>query len=857
MPAKKKINKKTKKEIKKPIKRARKVKVNVAKKAKLSPYTVYLSRDLPDPIKMIEDETQVTAANFVDYVSLLDDPVLLETAADDLSISEAELLGQLKESDLIEKSPLLERLLKLSKLPKINIVKTASEAEAEDIFEEVNLSEEEIETPEEPVEAMDPQYVFAVNEQGEPSIIEALEEEVEEVVEEIGDTARRWSWQLEHGWKRAIAAFVLVSFAFVLPLHAMNTYRNLSSQKTDLENSGQAALGNLENATSSIMQADFQSAAGSFAQANEDFQKAGSTLNELDASLRALISLLPSTRRAYNTGVDLLKAGDALAGAATRISDAFAVMQNEINPTLVSKIEILETTLSKALPMLEDAEHYLENIELDLIPESSRDTVKTVADQLPALTASFQEFLSFSELIKTILGDEMKKRYLVIFQNNTELRPTGGFIGSFAEIDIDRGEITKITIPAGGSYDLQGSLREHIAAPEPLQLINSHWEFQDANWFPDYPASANKLIDFYENAGGPTVDGVIAINATYVADLLSLLGPIDMPEYGRTIDSENFIFETQKIVELEADESAPKQFIGDLAPKLIERIKDASANDFLNILSHIDHGLTGRDLQLYFTDHDLEQQITSLGWAGEIKRIAGDYLMVVTTNIGGGKTDAIVSEDIDLDVQISETGEITNTVTVTRTHHGIKNDLFVGVNNVDYIRLYVPRGSQLINANNFEIPPPELFERPQDYYQEDEDLSFASASSHIDPASGTDISEEFGKTVFGNWIQTKPGETEIATFTYRLPWTVQTLSEEPDLVANIKNLLGFHPIDDYTLFIQKQSGVLDRDINVQINLPDKLDLVWTSSENKEGQIINLSADETSDAFLGILFETDL
>ncbi|MFH1314802.1 MAG: hypothetical protein ABIH67_00215, partial [Candidatus Uhrbacteria bacterium] len=271
----------------------------------------------------------------------------------------------------------------------------------------------------------------------------------------------------------------------------------------------------------------------------------------------------------------------------------------------------------------------------------------------------------------------------------------------------------------------------------------------------------------------------------------------------------------------------------------------------------LNQGLAEKEIQLFFTDHQLEQEIIELGWAGEIKRMAGDYLMAVTTNLGGGKTDMIVSENIDLQVNISSDGEIINTATVTRTHHGLENDLFEGDNNVDYIRLYVPRGSQLISAQGFEIPPAELFERPQTYYQEDKDLAFASASSYTDPASGTVVTEEFGKTSFGNWIQTKPGETEVAVFTYRLPWKLEAFSNEYDLLDQIKNRFGFHPIGEYSLNLQKQSGVTDRQIQVTINLPDNIELIWSSSANIDDQTVHLTADETKDVFLGILFETDI
>ncbi|MBU0531821.1 DUF4012 domain-containing protein [Patescibacteria group bacterium] len=828
--------------------------------APLSPFVIYLTRDNPAMAELIEEDPRVLSLNFLNYQHLLDSPEALQAALDDLTVIEEDLFGQLTEDDFTtEPSSIWERIPKLPTRPVYEpvLAELPEAADAVDIFDMLDLPEEEIDPAE--VGVALPEFVFSTAE-GRGEIVQV---EIEsETRPSERQTARQplrlpFGLTLEHGWHRGIAAFVLLSFVFVLPLHATGTFQNLKSARSGVENSSYAALGELQSGADSILANDFAGAVGNFERASAEFQNADSTLNQLDTSLKALISLVPMTSQTYQSSTALLKAGESLSRAATRISDAFTVIQNEINPTPVSKISLLETALERALPLLDEAAAQLEQVDPTIIPEDMQGTFSELTASMPTITSSLHEFLTFAETAKQILGEDKKQRYLVIFQNNNELRPTGGFIGSFAEIEIYQGEITNIFIPAGGSYDLQGSNQKFLAAPEPLTLINARWEFQDANWWPDFPASAKKLVQFYDQSGGPSVDGVISLNATYVADLLSLLGPVEMPEYDRTIDSENFVFETQKIVETEADKTAPKQFIADLAPKLLDRIKDADAADFLATLSHLGSGLANRDIQLYFTDHELEQTVKDLGWAGEVKRIGGDYLMVVTTNLGGGKTDTIISENIDVEVNVADDGTITNTVKVTRTHHGIANELFIGVNNVDYVRLYVPRGARLVKAEGFEIPEPELFERPADYFEEDEDLTYTMLNTFVDPDSGTTVSEEFGKTVFGNWIQTKPGETEVATFTYELPWKIGTLAKQYDIVGQFKDLIGLHPVDSYTMFIQNQSGIIDREVNLVVNLPMALDLIWSSTEVDDQAHIEVTAEQPKDVYLGLVLEHDL
>ena len=148
-------------------------------------------------------------------------------------------------------------------------------------------------------------------------------------------------------------------------------------------------------------------------------------------------------------------------------------------------------------------------------------------------------------------------------------------MGSVAEVSFDRGSVKSIKVPPGGTYDIKGQLLAHVISPDPLHLINPHWQFQDSNWFPDFPTSARKMLWFWSKSGQPTQNGVISINASLVERILEITGPIDMPEYGKVIDKSNFMLETQKAVELEYDKQAntPKKFIGDLTQEMMKRLK--------------------------------------------------------------------------------------------------------------------------------------------------------------------------------------------------------------------------------------------------------------------------------------------
>jgi len=688
-------------------------------------------------------------------------------------------------------------------------------------------------------------------------------EDPEEIDEEIVAPGFTWpsiklpsfqmpAFMLPNGTFRAVASFLVLSFIFVLPLHAMSVVQGLRQTQSDLENAGAQGAELLSSAAQSAIQRDGAGASHAFANAGRRFDEAKETVGDLGTITSLILSSLPNTKESFQTGTSLITAGEELAIAGERIADGYHAIEKELSPTPISRLNLLQAYLSSALPHLHKARAALTNVTPEVLSDNQADQLRMLASALPALIETVEEFQELYALAAPLLGADGTKRYLVVFQNNTEIRPTGGFIGSFAEIKIHDGVIEHMQIPGGGSYDLQGTLQENLIAPKPLQLLSARWEFQDGNWFPDFPTSARQLMQFYQDAGGPSVDGVLAINATFVADLLAILGPVTMDEYGRTIDQDNFIFEAQKIVELEYDreENRPKAFIGDLAPKLVERAIEKTSQDFLSVVDYLNTGLSQKHVQLYLDDENLQREIIARGWGGELKWTEGDYLMVVDTNLGGGKTDGVIKQNVDVQVDIAEDGSIINTVTIARTHYGIRGLLFTGVNNVDYLRVYVPKGSELLSATGFEKPDDYLFDRPEDDWVLDDDLTYAALTHSSDPLSHTDITEEHGKTVFGNWVQTQPGTTSTIQFSYRLPITIDALEPQEGFMAAMKSWMGLPQTDQYTLLVQKQPGVLERTTNVTVNVPSTLSTLWSSHD-----IAGTTIDNDSDALLATLFES--
>lgn len=799
----------------------------------VSPYIIKLTR--PNQVPLSTPVERLAESFIVEG----EDEALPMSLQRDLTVASEDLQAQLREFDVqLDLPEFDEETLDEADVPEFLVLPSDVSGEAPSIGALHALMHEA--AAEAPMETI-----------AEPLVVEELvldDGAPEEIA--IAPVREGFAWRrlvvLPAGWPRAVAAFMSLSLLLVMPLHAMQAVNDTRGEAVDISATGQSAIEDFSRGAAAFADARYTLAEDEFSRAAAKFADAEAELGAMHAAIAAVVNVIPQTDRTYDSVKGLIAAGRELSTVAATMSTAADTVAPATAIDVVTKLELLATAATAAAPHAETAAESLAAVDLDVIPTEYADKVAQLKEYAPRLSAALREFLTFSNTLSTIMGGDGAMRYMVAFQNPTELRPTGGFIGSFAEVTVHDGVIEEMTVPGGGTYDMQGQLTEYVASPSPLGLINARWELQDANWFPDFPTSARKVQWFYEHAGGPSTDGVVAVNATFVVKLLEILGPVEMPEYGRTIDAENFMFETQKIVELEYDkeENAPKAFIGDLAPILLARSTEADMPTFLQILDLVGTSLAEKDIQLYFDNNTLEAAVEELGWSGAVKQTSGDYLMVVNTNLGGGKTDQVIDQDVAVDVAIADDGSVVNTVTITKTHLGMANALFSGRNNVDYLRLYVPLGSELLSASGFEIPPDELFEPSEVDLEVDRDLAAAMTNLAHDTQSGTAVWEESGKTVFGNWMQTAPGETEVVTLTYRLPFTL--VAEEAGFLAKARAGLGWGSIVPYSLFLQKQSGADTRTTDVTVTVPEHWSTAWESGE--------MTIANAADTALHMLFE---
>jgi len=634
---------------------------------------------------------------------------------------------------------------------------------------------------------------------------------------------------------RMAASAAVILFILFVPSRARTYYFDLKSTANKIADNSAAGFLSLQDSTSALMSGNLENAQKSLTTALQNFDQAVTVLNSKHRLLQTIISAMPIMNKKIQSRQKLIIAGQEISLGNTYLLKGLSEIRVGTS-TITKNLELLGAHLTFSLPHYQTALNDLQKVDSDILPFEYQNTFKEFRVLYSAYVGDLDNIAKLNGAVQEIFGGQGLRRYLLVFQNPAELRPTGGFMGSFALIDVKDGKIINIDIPAGGSYDLQGQLTKYVAPPAPLLLSNKRWEFQDANWFPDFPASAKKILWFYRHSRNLTADGVIAVNASVVSRLLSIIGPIAEQNHQVVINKENALVAIQNIVEYGSEKKAnkPKQILSDLAPLFIDNFKKMPTRAILPMLTNMEEALRQKEIQSYFTDANTENIIKEFGWSGEMLNAGPnqDYLFVVNTNIQGQKSDAKIKQTVSHQAMIQPDGAILDSVVISREHTGQsamptgrQEEKLYDQTNIDYIRLYVPAGSELVRAGGFTWPDEQKFKAPESWYKIDAMLSDLEKEAGVDNKSGTRVTSEFGKTAFGNWIITEPGQTTQVQFIYKLPFKAWEPTQDFALSNWTKIFQSKNPASKYQLIAQKQSGITSA-FDSQVIYPEGWSPIW-------------------------------
>jgi hypothetical protein len=308
-----------------------------------------------------------------------------------------------------------------------------------------------------------------------------------------------------------------------------------------------------------------------------------------------------------------------------------------------------------------------------------------------------------------LLGQDKPKKYLMLFQNNTELRPTGGFIGSFGLFTFDNGRLTDINI--SDVYSADGQLKGHVDPPEPIRkyLGEGGWYLRDSNWDPSFPVSSSKAEWFLDKEIGEKVDGVVAIDLNFINKLLTITGPIKLKDFEKTVDQNNLYNLIQNEVENNFFPGSIKKasILTSLSQSLITEVKHLDPKKYFNFFRAMHESLRRKHIQIYMHDENTQKALSNLNFSGEVKlnsdcglRCFIDSYAIIDANLGVNKSNSFIKRSQDLNLKVSKE-EISRELIIT-----YENTASPAIGNSgvykNYARILLPLGATISGIRLYE-----------------------------------------------------------------------------------------------------------------------------------------------------------
>jgi len=390
-----------------------------------------------------------------------------------------------------------------------------------------------------------------------------------------------------------------------------------------------------------------------------------------------------------------------------------------------------------------------------------------------------------------------RKVYLVLFQNNMELRPTGGFIGSYGLVTFHQGRLVDFEVQ--DVYWADGQLKGHVEPPPDLKkyLGEAGWFLRDANWDPDFPASAAKAAWFLEKETGRTVDGVMALNLKVVAKILEATGEIQVPDFGEKITAQNLFEKAEYYSEVNffPGSTQKQDFLGALGKNLLMTLKETSPAVLAGLVQSTYRSLRTKDLLIWLTDPKAAGLLAGFGWDGSLKKLTtnnspasqrgkqfetiNDYLMVVEANVGVNKANFFVSRRLAHQVKLNADGNFEEILQLDYKNAAL-SEVAPGGSYKNYLRLYLPRQSE---------PLAVTLKNPK------------TGETKLLDKKDWEIKEDHQRTVLGFLVEVPVQQSRQVEVSYRL-------------AAKLADQTGY-----YRLLVQKQSGLEDEDFQLRFEPP--------------------------------------
>lgn len=516
--------------------------------------------------------------------------------------------------------------------------------------------------------------------------------------------------------------------------------------------------------------------------------------------------------------LDMADAGsEAGATAISSLKPALAIMQrDDFSPMRLGE---LLPVLSDAAPELEAADNAIQRysaaaagldaaVERDTLPWRVRQLLMASDKWMPAAESG----LALAPHLPYLLGQDGPRRYLIMAQNEDELRATGGFLTGAGLLTIMDGQIRDLNFGDANQID-NWREKPYGFPPQPFYdfMGLELFLFRDANYWPDFPVSAQKVMQLYAyGQDAPLPDGAIAIDQEFLRTLVDATGPISVPGTDQVITSDNLLQALRQARDIQEGQEVGewvknrKAFLGGFAAAILVKMEmEPGSINLVKLASNMTQASKDRHLSVYVRDPGTAATLAELGWDGHLPQSPpGDFWMAIDSNMGYNKVNILVERSFSYDVILGE--RPTATLTINYRHTGPPGDklCYQGVEEEferaddylsladqcywNFLRIYTPLGSNLLDSSRHIVPGDTLF------------------SGETWDSDGQKIDDLPWLTTFANFFLLRRGESVTTYFQYELPAGII----EPDGRDSI-----------YRLNIYKQPGTKQEPLRLMVSLP--------------------------------------
>ena len=584
--------------------------------------------------------------------------------------------------------------------------------------------------------------------------------------------------------------------------------------------------------------------------ANQNFTLAAKDLNEAEdhftearskfmrfkvyQAVPGLAKQIKAVDNVLLAGINLSSGLQQLVALGEDVNDVISQKEGSVSfadITAKEKREILKTLYESPADLqgvkseIELAIYFIEEIPEEGLLKQIKTTIDPIKAQLPILETVINQAIPAVESLPSILGYPEEKTYLFLLQNNRELRPTGGFIGTYGILKLDAGEISKFE--TDNVYNLDNPAADYITEPSPepiaVHTTTQNWLLRNANWSPDFPTSARKAESKYDEEGGPekNIDGVIAVTPTFIESLLALTGPLTVD--GIEFTEEN-LFETLEhqvefgFLQQGISDADRKEVIGDLATKLLDELMGMPKNELVTLWDTFVTNVDEKQILIYVHDPITQERVIEQNWAGEMKSYTSDYLMFVDANLAALKTDNVMERTLTYSVS-EQDGVYVGEASMLYKNTGWFDGFHTRYRT--HTRIYLPEGASLLEHSGFKTGDKLQGGVPTDPEVYTESFTHANGETVV-------------YTVVAGFISIEPKQEGTLRIKYALPENV---------VKQIKD-------KQYSLYIQKQAGTeahtlhMNFDIGKKIKTASPLDIITQIGDNTMSVESDLRTDKS-------------